>query len=158
MSPTVAAEVVPAGAREVWWLDSTVDVKLTAAMTGGQVGVWVWHGKRGAAAPLHVHSREDEQFLVLDGAARFVCGNDIYDLTPGDAINLPRGIPHAYVLTADARLVGSATPGGFEKFFTDLGVAVVPGEPAHPGPAISDLAAYCPQIGVEILGPPPALD
>ena len=149
---------VPAGSREVWWIDSTLDVRLTAAETGGKLGMWLWVAHRGAASPLHVHHREDEQFLLIDGRARFRLGEQWLEADAGDAIFLPRDIPHAYVITSEtARVVGTVTPGGMETFFTDLGAPVVPGQPAA-APATDAMAATAARYGVEILGPPPALD
>jgi hypothetical protein len=33
--------------------------------------MWIWLAQRGAS-PLHVHRREEEQFLVIDEQARFM--------------------------------------------------------------------------------------
>lgn len=145
-----------AGSREVWWIDSRVDVKLTAEETGGHAGTWLWTAVGGATSPLHVHHHEDEQFLVLDGSASFAVGDDRVDAGAGDLVVLPRDVPHAYVVTSPtARLLGSVTPGGFEAFFTRLGTPVVAGEPAAPAPTPPQMAAVGAQLGVEILGPPP---
>ena len=153
------ATFVLAGADEVWWLDSTVDIKLTAAQTDGHVGMWVWVARRGAAAPLHVHHREDEQFLVVDGQIRFFIGEQRLDAQAGDLVFLPREVPHAYLVTSEtSRGVGTATPGGFESFFTELGTPVEPGAPAPPPPAIDAMTAAAGRRGIEILGPPPTLD
>lgn len=150
---------VPAGAHEVWWIDSRVDVKLTASQTDGSAGMWTWVANRGAASPLHVHHREDEQFLVVDGQARFIIGDQRLDARAGDRVLLPREIPHAYLITSEtARLVGTATPGGFESFFTDLGTPVLPGATAAPPPATEAMAAAAQRYGIDILGPPPMLD
>ena len=150
---------VPGGTRKVWWIDSTVDVKLTAAETDGQLGMWLWVAERGAASPLHVHHQEDEQFLMIDGTARFRIGEQWLDAASGDSIWLPRDVPHAYVITSDtARVVGSVTPGGMESFFTDLGTPITPDEPKAPPPAIGAMAATAARYGVEILGPPPTPD
>jgi quercetin dioxygenase-like cupin family protein len=150
---------VRAGRRQVWWIDSTLDVRLTAAETDGQLGLWLWEAQRGAASPLHVHHREDEQFLLIDGTARFRVGEQWLDARAGDAIVLPRNVPHAYVITSEtARVVGSVTPGGMEAFFTDLGTPVLPGQPAGPPPTIDAMVAGAGRYGIEILGPPPSID
>lgn len=163
MTATVVDSLAPlshvrGGTREVWWIDSRVQVSLTAPDTNGQLGMWLWVAQRGAASPLHVHHREDEQFLLIDGHARFRVGEQWLQAGPGDSIFLPRGVPHAYVITSQtARVVGSVTPGGMESFFTDLGAPIVPGQPAPPPPAIASMAATAARYGMEILGPPPAL-
>ena len=146
-----------ATATEVWWIDSRVAVTLTAEESGGQLGTWLWEARGGAAAPLHVHEREDEQFLVVDGSVGFVIGDERLTAGAGESVFLPRRVPHAYVvLSESARVVGSATPGGFEAFFSELGTPIIPGEPEAPGPSIPELAAGAPRFGVTILGPPPA--
>lgn len=154
-----AALHIPAGMHEVWWLDSRVDVKLTASQTDGRAGMWIWVARRGAASPLHMHHREDEQFLVIEGQARFTIGQETLEAEAGDLVLLPREVPHTYVITSDtARLVGTATPGGFEQYFTDLGTPVMAGAPEAPPPTIEAMAATAARYGIEILGPPPTLD
>jgi hypothetical protein len=107
---------------------------------------------------MHVHRREDEQFLLLEGEARFVVDDAVLDVRAGDAVMLPRDVPHGYVVTSEqARLVGSVTPAGFEAFFARLGTPVVAGEPEAPPPAPEKMAGMGPELGIEILGPPPAL-
>jgi quercetin dioxygenase-like cupin family protein len=148
-----------AGSNQVWWFDSVVDVKLTASLTDGHVGLWYWIGRRGAASPLHVHHREDEQFLVVDGQIRFFIEDERIDAGPGDLVFLPREIPHAYLVTSDTvKAVGMVTPGGFEAFFTDAGAPVVAGETSGPPPGTAAMVDAALRHGVEVLGPPPALD
>jgi quercetin dioxygenase-like cupin family protein len=150
--------LIAAASREVWWIDSRVDVKLTAEETGGHAGMWLWTARQGAAAPLHVHRREDEQFIVLDGTARFVIAEEQIDAGPGDLVILPRDVPHSYLVTSPtARLLGSVTPGGFEAFFSRAGTPVAPGEPEAPPPAMDVMAAAGADLGIEIVGPPPVL-
>jgi mannose-6-phosphate isomerase-like protein (cupin superfamily) len=160
MSSTHApAASLEAPARDVWWYGGKVGVKLTAAQTDGRTGMWLWEAGRGATAPLHVHEREDEFFLVVEGTARFVRGEERIEARAGDLVVLPRGVPHAYLITSEtARVVGMASPGGFESFFTELGTPVVPGEPPAAPPEPERMARTAAAHGVEIIGPPPALD
>jgi quercetin dioxygenase-like cupin family protein len=142
---------------KVWWIDSTVAVTLTAEQTDGHAGMWLWEARQGAAAPLHVHSREDEQFLVIDGEVRFVLDGEERIARAGDTVIMPCGVPHAYVVTSPtARIVGSVTPGGFEGFFTALGAPVTDPSVPQPGPDVPALAEGSARFGVEVLGPPPA--
>jgi quercetin dioxygenase-like cupin family protein len=150
---------IAAGTDQVWWYGGKVAVQLTGADTGGRFGMWLWDAHRGASSPVHVHSREDEYFFVVAGRARLFVGDERIDAGPGDLAVLPRGIPHAYLVTSEtARLVGMASPGGFESFFAELGTPVVDREPpaAAPDPAL--MARTAAVHGVEILGPPPTLD
>ena len=154
-----APTYLPARTDEVWWYGGRVGVKLTGAQTAGRVGMWLWDARRGAAAPMHVHHREDEYFLVVEGEARLFVGDQRIDARAGDFVVLPREVPHAYLITSEtARLIGMASPGGFEAFFTELGAPVVPGaQPAEP-PDAGLMARTAADHGVEILGPPPTLD
>ena len=150
---------VPAAAGRLWWYGGQVAVKLTGDATEGRVGMWVWDRHRGAASPVHVHSREEEYFLVVEGRARLFVGDAHIDAGPGDLVALPRGVPHAYLITSEtARLVGMASPGGFESFFAELGTPVVEGEPPAPAPEPALMVRTAAAYGVEILGPPPTLD
>jgi quercetin dioxygenase-like cupin family protein len=148
-----------AGSKQVWWFDSVVDVKLTAAETDGHTGLWYWLGRRGAASPLHVHHREDEEFLVVEGGIRFFIEGERIDAGPGDLVLLPREIPHAYLVTSDTlKAIGMVTPGGFESFFTDAGTPVLTGETSGSPPEFDVMNDAGQRRGVEVLGPPPTLD
>src|ERR1700744_3070789 len=72
-----------------------------------------------AGPPPHVHSREDESFLVLAGQITFYLRGKIMILKEGDFITAPRGIPHHFKNTSqqDALLLITATPAGIEQFF-----------------------------------------
>jgi quercetin dioxygenase-like cupin family protein len=144
------------GSAERWWISgSRIAIKLTAEQTQGHAGMWEWDAPRGAATPLHVHRREDEEFVVLEGTARFVVDDRRIDAVAGDVVFLPLGVPHAYVITSErARVLGMVTPGGHERFFVEVG-APADGPRAEPDRAA--MAAVGSRLGVEILGPPPAL-
>ena len=75
--------------------------------------------------PLHVHSREDELFYIVEGEHIITLGEQEHRLGPGDSIFAPRGIPHAQrrVEPGVGRELVVLTPGGFEQFFRDLAAA-----------------------------------
>ena len=45
--------------------------------------------------PAHMHSNEDELFLVLEGEHVFHCGDEEFHVGPGGAVFAPRGVPHS---------------------------------------------------------------
>lgn len=45
--------------------------------------------------PLHLHTSAAEFYFVVSGRARFTVGDRVIDGTPGTAIYLPIGLPHA---------------------------------------------------------------
>ena len=72
--------------------------------------------------PLHVHEHEDELFHILEGEHVFACGDDRFDVGPGDFLALPRGVPHAHrrAVAGAGRFLVMTCPGGFDGFFRML--------------------------------------
>jgi quercetin dioxygenase-like cupin family protein len=153
---------LPAGSglADVWWKSGRVSVKIGGAETGGAFAQVETDDPRGTAPPLHIHHNEEETFFVLDGRLTVLVDGEPLQLGPGDFAVVPRGVPHAYLVTSErARMLVSFSPAGFEDAFVDLGVAVAGDEPPAdavlppPAEAAAAFAAY----GCEIVGPPPAL-
>lgn len=100
--------------------------------TGGRFSL-VEHpvAPRSLGAPVHVHANEDEYSLVLEGRIGVEIGGETFEATVGDAVVKPRGIPHASWNPTDApaRLLELISPGGFERYFEELGAIL-----ARPGP------------------------
>jgi quercetin dioxygenase-like cupin family protein len=102
--------------------------------------------------PLHVHTREDELFYVLEGEIVFELDGERHTVGAGDTVYLRRGVVHAYqnFTTSDARLLIATTPGGFSDFFVELSAATPPG--ALPAP--DRVGAIGAKYGMTLLGPP----
>jgi quercetin dioxygenase-like cupin family protein len=145
-----------ATARAVWFAGVRVIVHVDAAGSDGRFGVWESEESQGVCLPLHVHEREDEQVVVLEGAITCRVGDATHRLAAGATLALPRGVPHAHLVTAPrARLLTVATPGGFERLFAELGVPAAPGTTAPARPDDATFAAAVRRLGVRIVGPPP---
>jgi len=99
---------------------------------------------------LHVHHREDEWYYVLSGEFVFRAGGEEFNLSSGGSIWLPRGLPHVWANTAttEGKLILMCQPGGFEKFFDEMGN--VPMSKKSPDTMKELMAKY----GMEMLGPP----
>ena len=99
---------------------------------------------------LHVHHREDEWYYVLSGQFLFRAADEEHNLLTGGSIWLPRGIPHVWAnaATTEGKLILMCQPGGFEKFFDEMGNT--PMEKKSPDVMRSLMAKY----GMEMLGPP----
>jgi len=54
----------------------------------------------GSASPVHVHAREDEIVVLLQGSGIFWAGEHRYALSEGGVAFLPRNIPNAYRFTS----------------------------------------------------------
>src|SRR5688572_4202486 len=95
---------------------------LPAEQTGGVVSVVEIRVAPGWMAPPHLHEREAEVCLVLEGQVGWRVGDQELLAEPGSVTSLPLGVPHAYWNPGDspARLALVAVPGGLERFFQEL--------------------------------------
>jgi mannose-6-phosphate isomerase-like protein (cupin superfamily) len=147
-----------AGAGEAWWfLDTRMTVKADGARTGGAYTLLEFSAPHGFGPPRHVHRSEDEAFLVLEGGLHVACGHDEWDAAPGSFVLLPRGVPHAFVVTSRQPVVALqlTNPAGFEHFVADVGrPAEGEGLPSPTPPDIPRLAAAAARHDTEIMGPP----
>jgi mannose-6-phosphate isomerase-like protein (cupin superfamily) len=77
---------------------------------------------RGLAAPVHLHTREDEFSFVLEGRWGFMLGSDVVYAAPGDLVYKPRDVWHTFWNATDqpARLLEIISPAGFEQLFVEL--------------------------------------
>ena len=93
-------EGAASAAAGLWFAGTKVIVRVRASQSDGRLGAWESHEPLGTALPLHVHTREDEQVALLDGTLSFYVGDLVYHLVAGDTLVLPRGVPHAHVITS----------------------------------------------------------
>jgi quercetin dioxygenase-like cupin family protein len=151
--------VVPPGeGRHLWHIDNLMTFKALAADTGGQLALWEQSLPHRSSPPLHVHSREDEAWYVLEGTLTFQVGDAASEAGAGSFLWAPRGLPHTFrVDSPTARLLGIAVPAGFEEFFLatgrPAGTPTIPPPPEGP-PDLAALAAAADARGMELLGPP----
>jgi mannose-6-phosphate isomerase-like protein (cupin superfamily) len=77
---------------------------------------------RRLAAPLHLHTREDEYSYVLEGRMGALLGDDVVYAEPGDLVHKPRNQWHTFWNAGDepCRILEIIAPGGFEDFFDEL--------------------------------------
>jgi len=77
---------------------------------------------RALAAPLHIHTREDEYSYVLQGRMGALLGDDVVEAGPGDLVFKPRDQWHTFWNAGDepCRILEIIAPAGFEDFFREL--------------------------------------
>jgi mannose-6-phosphate isomerase-like protein (cupin superfamily) len=77
---------------------------------------------RALAAPLHLHTREDEYSYVLEGRMGALLGDDVVEAGPGDLVHKPRNQWHTFWNAGDepCRILEIISPAGFEEFFKEL--------------------------------------
>jgi mannose-6-phosphate isomerase-like protein (cupin superfamily) len=81
---------------------------------------------RGMAAPLHMHTREDEYSFILDGRWGFWQGGSVVFAEPGDLVYKPRDVWHTFwnATDAPARLLEIISPAGFDQYFIELAALI----------------------------------
>jgi mannose-6-phosphate isomerase-like protein (cupin superfamily) len=122
-------------------MQARVTVKLAAHAASGRVGAAEFLVPPGFGPPLHVHHREDELLVILEGQVRVVCGDQDLVLAAGGFAYLPRDVPHTFRTEGSqpTRMVAVFTPGGIEEMFT------------HPDVSLESLIE---EHRVEHIGPP----
>jgi quercetin dioxygenase-like cupin family protein len=142
----------------LWFLDGLVTIKAGGEATAGGWAIIEHLVPQGPGSPLHVHSREDEWFYVMEGEIMFWVGGKDITARAGSFLYGPRGIPHTYTVTSDtARFLLGVQPAGFENFVRALAeparTRTLPPPTSQP-PNPQELAAVAADFGIEILGPP----
>jgi quercetin dioxygenase-like cupin family protein len=144
----------------LWFIDSLVYVRLDGANTGDAFALVEMLGRQGDMPPLHVHSRDDETFYVLDGELKLHAGSEEITLTAGQAALAPRAVPHTYrVVSATARWLVINSPAGFEHFLRAASEPAANDQLPPPGRRLdpAQLAQTAAEQGIELLGPPGTL-
>ena len=111
-----------------------------------------------AGPPPHVHTREDEAFLVLTGEVTFYLGDKTVVHHQGESLFAPRNIPHHFKNsgTGEAVLLETASPAGIEDFFIAAGKPLANrNDPPQPPTAadIQLMRKIAPDYGITILPP-----
>lgn len=77
---------------------------------------------RALAAPLHLHTREDEYSFVLEGRMGALLGDDVVEAGPGDLVHKPRNQWHTFWAAGEGpcRILEIISPAGFERYFEEL--------------------------------------
>lgn len=114
----------------------------------------------GSGPPPHIHSREEESFLVLEGEMTFLLGDKRIVANEGTFLNMPVGSLHCFRNESNktARLLISVAPAGLEKMFFEVGQPLAADATAAPPPTqidIERLLEAAPRYGVEIKAPHP---
>lgn len=108
-------------------------VALSGQATGGTLMIMdITIEPGGLVAPVHVHTREDEAVLVVQGRVTVLVGEEPIHAEPGSVVWGPRGVAHSFWNDAHstARVLVTITPGtldGYFAHFRDRPEAAVPG-------------------------------
>jgi quercetin dioxygenase-like cupin family protein len=124
--------------------------KIDGADAGGVLSIVEHPFAVGALVPPHVHTREDEYSIVLEGEIGFRSDDREVVLGAGGYIIKPRGEVHAMwnAGAVPARMIEVISPAGFEDFFRELTDMTAVGAP---DPA--DVAALGDRYGLPFAQP-----
>jgi len=106
-------------------------LKVSGRDTDGDLCIYDTTRIKKGGPRLHLHSLQDEWFLVLKGEFTFQVGDETFYLKEGDTLFGPRGIPHAFALTSEGegRLLLTYQPAGsMEEFFKEARTSINPTE------------------------------
>jgi mannose-6-phosphate isomerase-like protein (cupin superfamily) len=164
MNPTAVATSAPYLAHQGeprWFGDSLFEFLVPSDATGGQLSVFRATMHRGFSPPRHVHTREDEVFLVLDGDVSFELDGRRLSAGPGTSVFVPRGVPHSFLVESPvAAMLGVMVPGDFEQLFRVLSVPAAQRTLPPAGTVALEVAAVMAQqlaLGTQVVGPPMGL-
>jgi quercetin dioxygenase-like cupin family protein len=115
--------VRPAEARQISLYDVTFRYAIGATESDGSLSMLeVTIPPRTLIKP-HMHTREDEYTLILDGSVSVRLGDEtVEDIPGGSWLAKPRAIPHAIWNVSDrpARILEVVLPGGIERYFEEI--------------------------------------
>lgn len=96
--------------------------KLWAEELDGSISIVEHPIEPGVLVPPHVHSREDQVSLVLEGTVGMLVGDQTLHCPAGSYVCKPRGLPHAFwnETSLPARLAEICVPGGVERYMQRL--------------------------------------
>jgi len=142
------------GRRAVRVGGSTVVELVAAAATDGRVSVQEHRLARGAGAPAHAHTLEDQVVYVLEGEVALAGGGAERLLEAGDCALLRRSVPHSWTaLSATACMLVVIVPGAFGDFWFDVGEPADLAEGGGSDPLPPGLPALLAERGVVLTGP-----
>jgi quercetin dioxygenase-like cupin family protein len=145
------------GERLRFWGGGLLTMKATSGETDGAFLLFEDQVVEGKTTPLHAHANEDETLYLLEGEALVHIDGEEHELGVGGMAFVPRGVPHAFLVTsATARLLTLLVPGSVEAFYR--GASEPADEDAGPAGPV-DFARVGESAersgGMQLLGPPP---
>jgi mannose-6-phosphate isomerase-like protein (cupin superfamily) len=131
-------------------LGDTLTCRLPGHCTAGAYSLFETTTPPGGGTPPHMHAREDETFIILEGTVEFVVAGERIRAEPGTTAFAPRNVPHCYRNVGDtpARMLLIASPPGIERFFEEIArdITTLP-------PDTTRLSRICAKHGITILPP-----
>ena len=144
--------------EKLWFYGGGVHTWLaTGSETGGVFMLFDDTMTSGKTTPLHTHPEVDETLYVLEGEILVHVDGCDHTLGSGGVAMVPRGVPHAFLVTSErARILFLESPGTSEAFYRGASEPLTPAlEALAPVDFDRVRASAARNGGIEILGPPP---
>jgi mannose-6-phosphate isomerase-like protein (cupin superfamily) len=132
------------------WLQVTpgerFKIRVSSAQTLGAYSVIEIVADPGNGVPLHIHNKEEEHFIVVEGTLDIANGDRRWDAPAGTSVTVRRGVPHAWCNPSDTplRMLVVFSPGQIDGLFrATAGVDDV-----------DKIAAIAARYGTKLVGPP----
>jgi quercetin dioxygenase-like cupin family protein len=104
----------------LWLLGGLYEILVSGEESGGQATVMRMTTPAGTGSPPHTHPG-DESLYVLEGELEVHIGDEVVTAGPGAAFYFPAGTREWFEATTQATVLATYTPGGIDKFFTEVG-------------------------------------
>ena len=147
----VASIVRPGEGQRVRSFGNEIEFMVTGEQTAGSLTLGVATVPAGNGPPPHVHSAEDELFIIVEGEYRVYLDGVWTNAGPGTVVYLPRGSTHTFQVVGPTpgKHWVLTTPSGFERFFARTAEVF-----AAPGPPdFARIAAINAEFGVAFAEP-----
>ncbi len=127
----------------------------TGEETNGKYALWEAVVPPQGGPPLHVHSREEEGFYILEGEITFQIGQQRIVAKAGMFANMPVDTPHSFRNESGqpAKMLIMIAPAGLEQMFFEIAAPLAEGATTALPPTqaeIEKLLAIAPKYGLEI--------
>jgi mannose-6-phosphate isomerase-like protein (cupin superfamily) len=148
----------PGQGKSYWVLGDLYTFKTVSQDTNGTYSLIEITVYPQTGSPPHIHSREDESFLIQSGELQFQIDGQTLVATPGTFIYSPKGQTHLFANISNqiAKMLCWITPAGLEQFFMEIGIPVTDSTAPPPPVTEADIQktiALAPQYGLTILPP-----
>lgn len=95
-------------------------VRLSTADTAGSYSVIEMMHPPNVGPALHIHPRGPESFYIIEGSYTFFRGAETIHLAAGQAVSIPAGAPHRYLVGPAGGRALVICPPGLENYFATV--------------------------------------
>lgn len=147
----VAVITQPGQGRGMAVFGDEIEFVITGAQSGGRFTQWIETTHPGGGPPPHYHTREDENFYVIEGSAEFFQDGQWTAVVPGSAVFMPKGVVHSFrnAGSTPLKMLITTVPSGFENFFDRCAVEFA----KEGGPDMSRLVEIAGEHGIYFVQP-----